>query len=175
MSQQIDDMRVAVTPDSIRHVMGHFATGVTAITAMFEGEPVGFACQSFSSLSLDPPMVSFSVSLKSSSWPKVTEAASFCINVLSEEQADVSNALGRSGPDKFAAVSWRPSAYGAPLIDGVAAFIDARVWAEYDGGDHVIVAATILDLGADDSRTPLMYHRGSYGLYIPTEPGSVEQ
>lgn len=163
MSRSVE-AHVAITPAAIRDVLGHFVSGVTVITAVTDGVPVGFTCQSFSSLSLDPPLVSFAPSRGSSSWPKVRQARSFCVNVLSEDQVDISNAFARSGTDKFAGVGWRPSLRGAPLIDGVAAYIDAQVWAEYDGGDHTIVAATVLDLGADGTRRPLMFHRGGYGL-----------
>lgn len=161
-----DRLRASAVVDAvkIREVLGHFVSGLTVITAALDGAPVGFTCQSFSSLSLDPPMVSFAPSRSSSSWPKVRQASSFCINILSEDQSEISNAFSRSGTDKFAGVSWTPSAYGAPIIAGAAAFMDAHVWAEYDGGDHTIVAATVLDLGADSSRTPLMFHRGGYGL-----------
>ncbi|MTD54933.1 flavin reductase family protein [Amycolatopsis pithecellobii] len=164
MSQQADGPVTVVDPAGIRDVLGHFATGLTVITAIHEGVPVGFTCQAFSSLSLDPALVTFSVSRNSSSWPKVRQAPSLCVNVLSDDQADVSKAFGRSGADKFAGLAWRPSAHGAPLLDGVAAFVDARIWAEYDGGDHTIVAAAVLDLGADATRTPLIFHRGGYGL-----------
>ena len=154
----------------IREVLGHFASGITVITAAVDGAPVGFTCQSFSSLSLDPPMVSFAPSRTSSSWPKIRRAASFCINVLAEDQSDISNAFARSGADKFAGISWSPSTHGAPLIAGATAFLDARLWAEYDGGDHTIVAATVLSLGADSSRPPLMFHRGGYGLRSALTP-----
>jgi flavin reductase (DIM6/NTAB) family NADH-FMN oxidoreductase RutF len=156
--------RVLVEPRWIRDVLGHFLSGVTVITAIFEGKPVGFTCQSFSSLSLDPPMVSFAPSRGSTSWPRVRQATSFCVNVLAEDQRELSNAFARSGTDKFAGQSWHPSSYGSPVFEGVAAFIDAELWAEYDGGDHTIVAATVLDLGADSSRPPLAFHRGNYGL-----------
>jgi len=161
---------VGVEPGEMRHVLGHFVSGITVITAMVDEDPVGFTCQSFSSLSLDPCLVSFAPSRGSSSWARIRQAASFCINVLSEEQVGVSAAFARSGTDKFAGVSWRRSAHGAPLIDGVAAFIDARIWAEYDGGDHTMVAARVLDLGADSTRQPLMFHRGGYGLQAAAQP-----
>ena len=164
------DGGAALAPAVLRDVLGHFVTGITVVTALLDGVPAGFTCQSFCSLSLDPPLVSFAPSRRSVSWPKIREAPSFCINVLSEDQSGISEAFARSGTDKFAGLAWRPSVHGAPIVDGVAAFIDARLWAEYEGGDHTIVAASVLDLGADGSRTPLMFHRGGYGL---CRPGSV--
>lgn len=169
VSQQATD-DVVVEPGEMRDVLGHFISGITVIAAVLDGVPVGFTCQSFSSLSLDPCLVSFAPSRGSSSWAKIRQAPSFCINVLSVEQVEISTAFARTGTDKFAGVSWRRSAHGAPLIDGVAAFIDARIWAEYDGGDHTMVAAKVLDLGADSTRQPLMFHRGGYGLQVAVEP-----
>ena len=151
----------------IRRVLGHFASGVTVITALLHSEPVGFTCQSFASLSLDPPMVTFAPSRGSTTWPKIRQARSFCVNVLSDEQSELSSAFARSGTDKFAGVSWRSSRLGAPVLDGAAAYIDCRIWAEYDGGDHTIVAASVIDLGADSTRRPLVFHRGQYGLQAP--------
>jgi flavin reductase (DIM6/NTAB) family NADH-FMN oxidoreductase RutF len=88
----------------------------------------------------------------------------FCVNVLAEDQSALSARFARSGTDKFAGVPWRRSPQGSPVLDGVVAWIDCRLWAEYDGGDHTLVAARVLDLGADPSRRPLLFHRGSYGL-----------
>jgi flavin reductase (DIM6/NTAB) family NADH-FMN oxidoreductase RutF len=161
MIQGVTDSTV-VEPATMRQVMGQFCSGITIVTAILHGEPVGFTCQSFASLSLAPAMVSFAPSRASTSWPRVRQAPSFCVNVLSEEHVEISNAFARPGTDKFADVEWRPSRYGAPIIASVAAYVDAQVWAEYDGGDHTIVAARVLDLGADSSRLPLLFHRGQY-------------
>jgi 3-hydroxy-9,10-secoandrosta-1,3,5(10)-triene-9,17-dione monooxygenase reductase component len=153
----------------IRQVLGHFASGVTIITALLDGDPVGFTCQSFASLSLDPPMVTFAPSRASTTWPKIRQAGSFCVNVLSDAHSELSNAFARSGTDKFAGVQWRSSRRGAPVLDGVVAYVDCRVWAEYDGGDHIIVAASVVDLAADSTRRPLVFHRGKYGLQVPEQ------
>lgn len=153
---------------SMRDVLGHFCSGVTVITAIAPDGPVGFTCQSFASLSLDPPLVSFAPARTSSSWPKVRAARRFCVNVLADDQDEVSTAFARSGTDKFAGVAWRPSLQGAPVLDGVVAWIECELWAEYDGGDHTLVAASVIDLGADTARTPLLFHRGGYGLQSAT-------
>jgi flavin reductase (DIM6/NTAB) family NADH-FMN oxidoreductase RutF len=108
--------------------------------------------------------VSFAPARTSSTWPKVRDARRFCVNVLADDQNDLSNAFARSGTDKFAGVQWRPSLQGAPVLGGVVAWIDCELWAEYDGGDHTMVAASVVDLGADTARTPLLFHRGAYGL-----------
>jgi 3-hydroxy-9,10-secoandrosta-1,3,5(10)-triene-9,17-dione monooxygenase reductase component len=153
-----------IDPRAMRDVLGHFASGVTVVTAVGADGPVGFTCQSFSSLSLDPPLVTFAPSRTSTTWPLLREAGRFCVNVLSEDQRALSGQFARSGTDKFAGVGWAPSAHGSPVLDGVVAWIDGELWAEYDGGDHTVVVARVLDLGADASRTPLLFHRGGYGL-----------
>jgi flavin reductase (DIM6/NTAB) family NADH-FMN oxidoreductase RutF len=161
----------AVDPRVLRDVLGHFASGVTVVTAATDDGPIGFTCQSFSSLSLDPPLVVFAPARTSQTWPRLREIGRFCVNVLAEEQSEVSARFARSGSDKFAGVGWRPSPLGAPVLDGVVAWIDCRLWAEYDGGDHTVVAARVLDLGADPGRRPLLFHRGAYGLLDGSRTG----
>jgi flavin reductase (DIM6/NTAB) family NADH-FMN oxidoreductase RutF len=153
-----------VDPGVMREVLGHFASGVTVVTARTADGPIGFTCQSFSSLSLDPPLVAFAPSRASRTWPRLREIGRFCVNVLAEGQDDVSQNFARSGDDKFGGVRWTPSAHGSPVLEDVVAWIDGELWAEYDGGDHTIVVARVLDLGAHPDRRPLLYHRGSYGL-----------
>ena len=163
------DVPRIVDPQVMREVLGHFASGVTVVTAVTEDGPAGFTCQSFSSLSLDPPLVAFAPARTSRTWPKLRAIGRFCVNVLAEGQDDVSQNFARSGEDKFAGVRWSPSAHGSPVLDGVVAWIDGELWAEYDGGDHTIVVARVLDLGADPDRRPLLFHRGAYGLLHRSE------
>ncbi len=153
-----------VDPAVMRDVLGHFVSGVTVVTAMAADGPVGFTCQSFSSLSLDPPLVAFAPARTSRTWPQLREAGRFCVNVLADSQSGLSRQFARSGADKYAGVQWSPSPHGSPVLADVVAWIDSELWAEYDGGDHTIVVARVLDLGADASRTPLLFHRGAYGL-----------
>ena len=139
------------------------------VTALTADGPAGFTCQSFSSLSLDPPLVAFAPARTSRTWPALREIGRFCVNVLAEGQDDVSQNFARSGADKFTGVRWSPSAHGSPVLDDVVAWIDGELWAEYDGGDHSIVVARVLDLGADPDRRPLLFHRGTYGLLHRSE------
>jgi len=163
MSASPDVPRI-VDPQVMREVLGHFASGVTVVTALTAEGPAGFTCQSFSSLSLDPPLVAFAPARTSQTWPALRAMGRFCVNVLAEGQDAVSRNFARSGVDKFDGVRWAPSAHGSPVLDGVVAWIDGELWAEYDGGDHSIVVARVLDLGAEPDRRPLLFHRGSYGL-----------
>jgi len=155
----------------MREVLGSFASSVVIVTA-FDSQPLGFTCQSFVSLSLDPPLISLSPARTSATWPRIRSVGSFCINVLEEGHRDLSTQFARSGTDKFAGVGWTPSASGAPIIDGVVAWADCTMWAEYDGGDHTIVIGEVQDLAAHIGRHPLLFYRGDYpdGLLsgIPT-------
>jgi 3-hydroxy-9,10-secoandrosta-1,3,5(10)-triene-9,17-dione monooxygenase reductase component len=153
-----------VDPRRMREVLGHFVSGVTVVTALTDDGPLGFTCQSFSSLSLDPPLVVFAPGRSSRTWPRLRALGRFCVNVLAEGQDELSRNFARSGVDKFAGVHWTPSRCGSPVLDDVVAWIDAELWAEYDGGDHTIVAARVLALDAVPQRRPLLYHRGSYTL-----------
>lgn len=146
-----------------RDILGRFCSGITVVTAMTEDGPTGFTLQSFASLSLDPPLVSFNPARTSLSWPRIRDAGRFCVNILSAEQEGISNLFARSGGYKFNDVAWSAAPSGAPILDGVIAWADCTVWGEYDGGDHTIVAARVhaLDQGADQE--PLLYYRGNYG------------
>lgn len=158
-----------VDPRVMRDVLGHFASGVTVLTADTDDGPIGFTCQSFHSLSLDPPLVAFAPARSSRTWARLREIGRFCINVLAEGQDAVSQNFARSVPDKFDGVPWTPSPHGSPVLDDVVAWIDGELWAEYDGGDHTIVVARVLDLGATADRRPLLFHRGAYGLLHRSE------
>jgi 3-hydroxy-9,10-secoandrosta-1,3,5(10)-triene-9,17-dione monooxygenase reductase component len=158
------DVPAPVDPRLMRDVLGHFASGVTVVTADTAAGPIGFTCQSFSSLSLDPPLVVIAPARTSSTWPRLREIGRFCVNVLAEDQTQLSQTFARSGVDKFAGVRWTRSRHGSPVLEDVVAWIDCALWAEYDGGDHTLVAARVLDLGAAPDRRPLVFHRGAYGL-----------
>jgi 3-hydroxy-9,10-secoandrosta-1,3,5(10)-triene-9,17-dione monooxygenase reductase component len=146
-------------------VLGHFASGLTVISSTVEGRPVGLTCQSFFSLSLDPPMVAFSVARTSTSFAKIRESGECVINVLAAEQLNISGAMARSGTDKWAGVPWeRGPITGHPVIEGSLAQLECAIAAEYDGGDHVIVTAHVLGLGHADHEAarPLLYYRSRY-------------
>lgn len=154
--------KAPMDPKALRSVLGHYPSGVTVVTAMDGAVPVGFACQSFHALSLEPPMVVILVGKHSTSWPRIRSAETFAINVLSEGQEALCRSFAVSGADKFASVEWAPSSHDAPILDGSSAWFDCQLESEYDGGDHLIVTARILDMGTAEERTPLLFHRGSF-------------
>ncbi|WP_433280637.1 flavin reductase family protein [Pseudonocardia xinjiangensis] len=151
----------------MREVLGHFASGVVVVTAAGPSGPIGFTCQSFTSLSLDPPLVSFAPSRTSSTWPRIRDADTFCVNILAADQEHHSAGFARSGVDKFDGVRWRAGRCGAPILEGVCAWVRCALHAEHDGGDHTIVVGRVLELAADHARGPLLFHRGDYGLVLP--------
>jgi flavin reductase (DIM6/NTAB) family NADH-FMN oxidoreductase RutF len=162
------ERRGAPTFDSARlkQVMGHFCTGVTIITAIDGNDPVGFVVQSFQSLSLEPALVLFSAQKTSSTWPRIQAAEEFCVNILAEDQEAICRSFAASGADKYRGVGWRPGpATGAPVLNGVLGWVEARIEQVIDGGDHVIVVARLLDLDLEKEGRPLLFYRGGFGRF----------
>jgi 3-hydroxy-9,10-secoandrosta-1,3,5(10)-triene-9,17-dione monooxygenase reductase component len=148
-----------------REVLGHFATGVTIVTALEEGVPVGFSCQSFAALSLDPPMVVLAPARTSTSWPRIRAAGSFCVNILGEHQEAVCRAFAISGGDKFSGVGWRPGITGAPVIDNSLAVVECELGDIFEGGDHEIVIGRVVALDVGEGG-PLLFYRGGFGRFV---------
>ncbi|MBO0676708.1 flavin reductase family protein [Mycolicibacterium sp. S2-37] len=147
----------------MRRVLGHFCTGVAVVTGRDGGRPLGFTCQSVTSVSLDPPYISFCPSNDSRSWPLIRASGAVCVNVLAANQRDVCSTFARSGEDKFSAVEWRPARSGAPILGGALACIEADVEMEHEAGDHTIVIARVTALHAHTERRPLLFFRGVLG------------
>ncbi|UZG60349.1 flavin reductase family protein [Rhodococcus opacus] len=149
--------------DTFREVLGHYATGITVITGTSPDGPLGFTCQSFSSLSLNPPLVLALPAKSSMSWPQIARDGKFCVNVLTEGQQAISATFATSGGDKFAGVSWSESPGGLPIIDGACAWIECEIETTHPGGDHLIVVGRVHHLASTaDGASPLLYHRGRY-------------
>jgi 3-hydroxy-9,10-secoandrosta-1,3,5(10)-triene-9,17-dione monooxygenase reductase component len=146
-----------------RQVLGHFPTGVTVITAMSGGAPVGLAVGSFASVSLEPPLVLFCAAQSSSTWPLIREAGRFCVNVLAEDQEDVCRSFASKGADKFAGIGWKHSALGEPQLDGVLAWIDCEIAEVVPEGDHDVVIGRVRGLEVVREGGPLLFFRGGYG------------
>jgi 3-hydroxy-9,10-secoandrosta-1,3,5(10)-triene-9,17-dione monooxygenase reductase component len=165
----VDDPDAAAEARRFRDVLGMFATGVTVVTSMSGDEPVGMTCQSFSSVSLDPPLVMFCPAKTSRAWPLMRQAGFFCVNFLSDGQQDISNGMASKGAEKFHGVGWKPASTGAPLIDGVLGYVDCTIDRVHEAGDHYIVVGRVQELDMGDGRaetrgagTPLLFHRGAY-------------
>lgn len=159
-----DDPGALTEARHFREVLGLFATGVTVVTSLSEGVPVGMTCQSFSSVSLSPPLVMFCPARTSRAWPLMQRAGVFCVNILGQDQEAISDVMATKGSAKFDGVPWTPAKSGAPLLDGVVGYVDCSVEAVHDAGDHFVVLGRVQDLGVGDGGlgAPLLFHRGRY-------------
>ena len=154
----------AIDARAFRNVLGQFATGITIITTVHEEQPVGFACQSFAALSLDPPLVLFCPTKASRSWAAIEASGHFCVNILAENQQHVSARFGSREPDKFAGIDWHPGHLGAPVLDGTLAHLECTVDSVHEGGDHFVVFGAV-QIMAETPRVkprPLLFYRGQY-------------
>lgn len=154
-----------VDTTQFRQVLGRFPTGVTVITAAppdADSRPVGFAVGSFFSVSLEPALVGFCAAKSSSSWPGIRSAGAFCVNVLAEDQEEVCRQFSTKGADKFAGLSWAPTATGSPRLANVLAWIDCDVDAVHDAGDHEICVGLVRELEFERESEPLLFYRSGY-------------
>lgn len=152
----------AIDPRRFRTVLGQFCTGVTIITTIDDGEPVGFACQSFAALSLEPPLVLFCPTKTSRSWAAIERSGIFCVNVLAEEQQSTCARFGSRDPDKFAGIDWTESPLGSPILTGSLAHIDCSLESVHDGGDHWVAFGRVSSLSEIREERPLLFYRGQY-------------
>jgi flavin reductase (DIM6/NTAB) family NADH-FMN oxidoreductase RutF len=156
-----------------RKVLSAVPTGVVVITAMNDSGPVGLVVGTFTSVSLNPPLVGFLPAASSTSFPHVRAARSFCANVLTTDHRDVCRAFATSGGDKFAGLSWQPAPItGSPILDGVAAWIDCSIDAVHEAGDHFFVVGEVLQLEVAATSPALLFYRGSYTYPHGPEVGS---
>ncbi|WP_199431803.1 3-hydroxy-9,10-secoandrosta-1,3,5(10)-triene-9,17-dione monooxygenase reductase subunit [Qaidamihabitans albus] len=167
----------AATFDSarFRSVLGHFCTGVAVVTGHDGREPVGFACQSFAALSLDPPLVLFCPGRKSRTWPVIERTGHFAVNVLAGDQQEVSAAFGARGADKFGSVDWSRAPSGSPLLAGALTWIDCAIDAVHEAGDHYVVIGRVTALGEVSDERPLLFFRGGYTVTEDRSPGELFQ
>lgn len=151
---------------TFRRVLGHYPTGVCVVTAVDQGGgPTGMVVGSFTSVSLDPPLVAFFPAKSSSSWPLIERAGKFCVNVLASDQQALCGQFSAKGGDKFSGVSHRVSTNGSPILDGVVAWIDCTLDAVHEAGDHYIVLGRVIALEVDRPGKPLLFFQGAYGEF----------
>ncbi len=155
-----------IDPADFRSTLGHFPTGVTVVAAMAGDQPVGMTVGSFTSVSLEPPLVAWLPTRDSATWAQVKTAGSFCVNILGADQGAVSGVFASRGEDKFAEVPWRPAASGSPIIEGSMAWIDCDIDAIHPAGDHDIVVGAVRSLSVDDTEAdPLVFFKGALGTF----------
>ncbi|MFC0225518.1 p-hydroxyphenylacetate 3-hydroxylase reductase component [Serratia aquatilis] len=157
----------ALDPRAFRRALGNFATGVTVVTAATQqGTRVGVTANSFNSVSLDPPLVLWSIDKRSGSYPVFEQADHFAINILAADQVELSNRFARPSENKFAGIEIDIGVGGAPMFADCAARFQCEKYQQIDGGDHWILIGKVVafdDLG----RAPLVYHQGAYSMVLP--------
>lgn len=167
MSVQVQASR-AMDREWFRQVLGQYPTGVCVVTATPpDGPPAGMVVGSFTSVSLDPPLVAFFPDKSSTSWPRIAAAGSFCVNILGEDQESVCRNFASRAPDKFEGQQHRPAGSGSPIIKDVVAWIDCDIQSVQEAGDHYVVLGRVLDLQIDSPRLPLLFFQGGYGAFAP--------
>ncbi|WP_167042331.1 flavin reductase family protein [Salinibacterium sp. ZJ454] len=156
-----------VDPLHFREVLGNWPSGVVVITTTVDGEPVGMAMNSFSSVSLDPALVGFFPAKSSSTWPGMRRAGRFCVNVLASHHEAISRSFARKGINRFDGVAWHDGLAG-PCLEEAVAWIECELFDEVDTGDHTLVLGRVLQIDAAGDGQPLVFHRGRYlGLHAP--------
>lgn len=153
-----------------RAVLGHYPTGVCVVTGCnASGAAAGLVVGSFTSVSLDPPLVAFFPDRRSTSWPQVRESGQFCVNILGEDQIDLCRRFASRRADKFRGVAHGSSQYGMPILEGAIAFIDCALEQEIDAGDHTMVLGMVRDLKVKRAAHPLLFCKGAYGRFEFTD------
>lgn len=150
-----------IDPPAFRDVLGHWPSGVVVVTGMVDGTPSGMACNSFTSVSLEPPLVGFFPAVTSSTWPGIRDAGRFCVNVLASHHESVSRTFAARGIDRFAEIGWHDRA-GSPALDEAVAWIDCTLEDELPTGDHTLVLGRVQAMAASADGEPLVFHRGRY-------------
>lgn len=164
-------MPTSTGPDAetMRAAMSHFGSGVTVVTGIAGDEPVGFACQSFASVSLRPPLVLFCADHRGRAWPKIRSSGRFTVNVLAADQVDLCMAFGSRTGTKFEDVAWSPGPSGCPVLPDVLVAVHARVEHLHVEGDHDVVIGRVesIEVGRSDAE-PLLFYRSSFGTLRDT-------
>jgi 3-hydroxy-9,10-secoandrosta-1,3,5(10)-triene-9,17-dione monooxygenase reductase component len=155
---------VTIDSDLFRQVLSVYPTGVVVVCSETERGPQGMACNSFTSVSLKPPLVAFCPAKSSTTWPRLRASGRFCISVLASHHEPISRLFARREIDRFAGTAVLARRYG-PAIADAAAWVDCVLEAEHDAGDHSIVVALVHNLEARGTIEPLVFHRGGYGSF----------
>ncbi|MEX2626681.1 MAG: flavin reductase family protein [Ilumatobacteraceae bacterium] len=167
-------------PKTFRNVLGHFPTSVTVVTAIDptggRNQPVGLTIGSFTSVSLDPPLVGFLPQTDSDTWKAIEASGSFVVNDLNCTQGEVCWKFAKSGneDERFEGIEWRPAPSGAPILERAVAWIDCTIEGVYEMGDHYFVLGRVNALDADEPATddegyPLIFFKGTLGRFVPAD------
>jgi 3-hydroxy-9,10-secoandrosta-1,3,5(10)-triene-9,17-dione monooxygenase reductase component len=148
----------------MRKALGQFASGVTVVTSMDDEGPIGFACQSFASVSLEPPLILFCADHRGRSWPRIRATGRFSINVLHEAQTDLCARFGGRAGRKFDGLDWELSKWSTPSLPGVLMRAHAEIHDVHTAGDHDVVIGRVLELESVTEERPMIFFRGAFGI-----------
>jgi len=172
---------MSINIDQFKKAMSQFATGVTVVTTVHQGTPIGITASSFSSLSMDPPLVLVSLAKKLFTHKVIADSGSFAVSILDAEQKELGMRFAGMFPDikdRFAGLDVKTAVTGCPVLPNAIAWVDCRVWDSYDGGDHTIFVGEVVDVHASEKDAPLLYHsrawRRSAPLTLPSAATIVE-
>ncbi|MET4577078.1 flavin reductase family protein [Ottowia thiooxydans] len=153
----------AFSASEFRTALGMFATGVTIVTARGDaGEPIGLTANSFNSVSLDPPLVLWSLSLRSLSLPVFRAGTHYAINVLASDQHELAMQFAKPSDNRWRDVQWKPGVAGAPVLEGAAACFECFNRSRYEEGDHVIFVGQVEHCDHRSGASPLLFHGGRF-------------
>lgn len=168
MTTSSQESREATNPNWFRQVLGQFPTGVCVVTASPPVSPMaGMVVGSFTSVSLDPPLVAFLPDRSSTSWPKIEAAGKFCVNILGADQESLCRRFASKAPDKFEGISYRLAQSGSPILDDSVAWIDCDISSVLEAGDHYIVIGKVNELQINTGGLPMLFFQGGYGKFSP--------
>jgi 3-hydroxy-9,10-secoandrosta-1,3,5(10)-triene-9,17-dione monooxygenase reductase component len=158
-----DPIAPAVDERSFRDALGRFATGVALLTALPDGEPEGLIVNSLASVSLDPPLVSFSASRRSLTWSRMRRAGTFGVNILAAGHEEFAIRAAPAGADRFHGIEWELGPRGTPILIDALASLECEIVIEHPAGDHVIVIGRVGDLRVAPLVDPLVFFAGAFG------------
>tara|TARA_B100000214_G_scaffold8632_1_gene6292 strand:+ start:1724 stop:2227 length:504 start_codon:yes stop_codon:yes gene_type:complete len=157
---------MAIESEDFRKVLGKYPTGVTLVSSKDDQGPFAMVIGSFGSVSLDPPLVQFMPAKESETWSRIKKTGRYCVNVLGEQQLDLSNSFFNKDKDPFEAINWSESTLGSPIIEGCVAWIDCLIGDVHEAGDHYIVIGEVQGIGATEKdEGPLLFLGGAYGSF----------
>lgn len=163
----------AIDPALFRETLGYFPTGVVVITAMGDdGQPVAMVVGSFTSVSMDPPLVAYLPAKTSGSYARLRTSDQFAVNVLAADQMETCGRLASKDPDKFSGIEWSPGPSGSPILADAVSWIECERESEIDAGDHFIVIGRVVDLAVQRTSLPLLFFQGGYGRFALPSPVS---
>lgn len=167
---------MAVDPQAYKEILARWSSGVTVVTSLAGDTPIGLTVSSFTSVSLEPPLVLISIAKHLDSHEVFRQSGIFAVNILSRDQIEWGKLFAGMYPEvenRFEGIDYLTAVTGSPLLPGVMAWIDCRVWQMYDGGDHTLFLGEVVAASAsNDAPTPLAYHRRQWGIFEPWDPAS---